>query len=117
MGGNPFDALEVGRSAGLRRQSLLEPGFHLRLLGGNLPSADIEDLLGIERADLSGIGQPLPGCGAEMQHFEAGSEIAREAEGGLRARIGRSLPARGQENLDELGAQGVDPSRPLRLRI
>ena len=71
----------------MRLLGFLEPRFRVGLLGGNLPAADVEDLLGIKRADLRGVGQTLPGRGAEMQHFEAGAEVAREAEGGLPAQI------------------------------
>jgi len=100
---------------GLR--GLLEPPFSRRLLEQDLLAANVDELLGVEGAELGGIGQPLPGRGARMQNVEGSTEAPREAEGRLAAGLSRSLLADGQKNPDELHAQGVDSSQPLRLRI
>jgi len=100
----------------MNARGLLEPSLGLRLLLHDLIAADVDQLLGIEGADLSGVRQALPGRRAQMQDFELCAGVCREAEGRIPAGLGRALLADWKENPDEL-AQGLSASRPLRLMI
>ena len=93
-------------------RGLVEPRPGFALLRRHLLAADIDQVLGVERAELGRIGQPLPGRGTKMQHFEADAEFLGKGERGLAAGNGRALLIDRQKDPDKLHGSARPSTTP-----